>query len=94
MSRLTDMTESVLGAPTALAAGYKRTLTGLRTGDRRELVLGLVLLGFTYMRRTAPRREMIYRRQLKAGEHLTVRNTPSGAARLEISEVEPDSNQF
>ena len=89
MTRLTDMTEQFLGGPTALTAGYRRTLTGLRSGDRTELVLGLVLLGFTYMRRPAPKKELIYRRKLKPGEHLTVRNAKPGApTRLEITEAE------
>ena len=92
MSRITDMTEQVLGGPTAFAAGSRRTLTGLRTGDRTELILGLALLGFTYMRRTSPKKELIYRKELAPGAHVTVRNAKPGTpARLEIREPEPDS---
>ena len=86
MSRITNMTEQVLGAPTARLAGYRRTFTGLRTGDRREIVFGLTLLAFTYLRRTSPRRELIYRQKLPAGSHVTIRNTERGRARLEIRE--------
>ena len=85
------LTERVLGAPTAFAAGTRRTLTGLRTGDTTELVLGLALLGFTYMRRTAPRRELIYRQKLAPGAHVTVRNATAGTpTRLEIRETDAD----
>ena len=86
MPRLNDMTEKVLGAPTAFTAGYRRTLTGLRTGDRQELVFGLVLLGFTYMRRTAPRKKLIYRQTIKSGTSVTIRNAKPGSARLELGD--------
>ncbi len=91
MSRITDMTEELLGGPTAFTAGYRRTLTGLRTGDRTDLVLGLALLGFTYMRRTRPRKELIYSQVLAPGTHVTVRNAKPGTpTRLEIREPDPE----
>jgi len=73
-----------LGTTDIREAGLRRTLTGLREGDRRELSLGLVLAAVAYLQRTRPRRELIHRQVIPAGSALVIHHKKSGAARLEI----------
>lgn len=64
--------------------GLRRALTGLRHADRRELYMGLALTAVAYLRRTAPRRQLIYRRTVPTGSAIVVHHKKSGAPRLEI----------
>ena len=48
-------------------AGRTRAMQGLREGDQRQLYIGLSLLALSYLRRTQPRRELVYRRTVPEG---------------------------
>jgi len=64
--------------------GVRRTLSGLREGDRRQLYLGLALTALAYLRNTEPHRELIYRRSVPEGSALVIHHKKSGTPRLEI----------
>lgn len=71
-----------LGDPTSEA--FRRSLRGLREGDRRELGIGLALAAFTYLRSTRPRRELIYRKTVPKGSAIVVHHRKRGRPKLEI----------
>ena len=74
----------VFGTSNVRRAGLERTLRGLRTGDSRDLYLGLALTGIAYLQRTKPRRERIYRQELSEGAALVIYKRGSDTQRLEI----------
>ena len=65
--------------------GVTRAWNGLRRGDQRQLLLGLGLLAAGWLRRTAPGKKLIYRRELAPGSAVVVRNTRRGEPRIEVS---------
>lgn len=64
--------------------GLRRTLKGARDGDYRELSFGLALVALAYLRKTTPRRELIYRKRVPTGSAIVVHHKKSGAPKLEI----------
>ena len=64
--------------------GYVRSMRGLREGDRRELAIGLTLAALAYLRSTAPRRELLYRKTVPKGSAIVVHHKKRGAPKLEI----------
>ena len=78
------LTRRVWGGSDARAVGLDRTLRGLREGDRRELYFGLALSALAYLRRSKPRKELLYRQAVPEGTALVIHHRKSGTARLEI----------
>ena len=74
----------LLGIRDVTAASVDRTLRGLRTGDQRELFTGLSLAALAYMRRTRPRRRLIYRESLPEGSALVIHHKRRGDPRVEV----------
>jgi hypothetical protein len=66
------------------AEGLTRSLRGLRTGDQRDMYVGLALVAVAYLRRTAPKKKLIYRKTVREGSALVVRHTRKGEPRLEV----------
>jgi hypothetical protein len=66
------------------AASVDRTLRGLRTGDQRELYTGLGLAALAYVRRTRPRRRLIFRRSLPEGSALVIHHKRRGDPRIQV----------
>lgn len=64
--------------------GYRRSLKGLREGDYRELSIGLALAALAYMRRTAPRKRLLYRKTVPTGSAIVIHHKKRGAPKLEI----------
>jgi hypothetical protein len=64
--------------------GLRRTLGGLRTGDQRELFLGLALSGLAYLNRTRPRRRLLYRETVPVGSAIVVHHRERGEPRIEV----------
>lgn len=88
MSRLSKtLMRRLLGTTDVGSAGYRRTLTGLREGDRRELAFGLFLAGVAYLQRSQPRKELIHRQTVPSGAALVIHNRESGRTRLEITKT-------
>lgn len=85
MARLTrKLTRRAFGRSDARAEGYRRTLKGFREGDTRELYIGLALAAISYLRKTTPRKELLYRRTVHEGSALVIHHKRSGTPRLEI----------
>ncbi len=70
------------GDPTSEA--YRRSLQGLREGDRRQLTIGLALAAFAYLRSTGPRKELLYRKTVPKGSALVIHHRKRGRPKLEI----------
>jgi hypothetical protein len=75
---------AVFGGSDLRAAARVRTLRGLRECDRRDLLTGLGLAALAYLRKTAPRRELIYRKTVTPGTALVIHHKKRGTPRLEI----------
>lgn len=85
MARLKSrLWKRMVGGSTAREAGRQRTLRGLREGDNQELYLGLALSALSYLQRTKPRKELIYRKEVPEGSALVIHHKKSGTPRLEI----------
>lgn len=85
MARLTDrIIRMAFGSPNPGPEGRVRVLHGLREHNDRELMIGLSLMALSYLRRTQPRRQLLYRRELSEGSALVIHHRPSGEPRLEI----------
>lgn len=78
------MIERALGYRDPREEGIRRTLTGLRVGDRRELYLGLALTAFAYLRRTQPSRTLVFRREIPEGSALVIHHKRSGDPKIEV----------
>lgn len=85
MAKLTKrLSRRTFGKTDYRAEGYRRTLAGLRQGDTRELYIGLAVAAVSYLRRTKPRKQLLYRRTVPEGSALVIHHKKSGTARLEI----------
>jgi hypothetical protein len=85
MTGITDrILRAGLGTSDLFGEGRRRTLRGLREGDDRQLYIGLTLLALRYLRRTKPRKRLIYRKALPEGTALVIHHRSSGQPRLEI----------
>jgi hypothetical protein len=74
----------LLGWGDIRAQGVGRTLRGVRTGDQRELYLGLGLLAMAYLSRTTPKRKLIYRKRLPEGSALVIHHKMVGDPKIEV----------
>jgi hypothetical protein len=74
----------LFGIRDVTAASVDRTLRGLRTGDQRELYTGLGLAALAYVRRTRPRRRLIFRRTLPEGSALVIHHKRYGDPRIDV----------
>lgn len=85
MARLSDrIIRLALGTADIAYEGRQRTLRGLREDDDRQFYIGLALTALSYLRRTAPRKELVYRREIPEGAALVIHHKGSGEPRLEI----------
>lgn len=93
MAKLTKrLMNKAMGSSDPGKEGMRRTLKGLREADNRELAFGLALAALSYLQRTAPRKELLYRKTIPEGSTLVIRNTPRGSKKLQIippEETEP-----
>lgn len=85
MKRMTNkLIDRALGYEDPRKVGVSRTLTGLREGDHRELYIGLALTALAYLRRTAPKRELLFRRTVPEGSAIVVHHKKRGAPKIEV----------
>ncbi|MGD2102544.1 MAG: hypothetical protein PVG83_09950 [Acidimicrobiia bacterium] len=85
MARFTrKLIDRALGTRDVRGEGIRRTLHGLRLGDRRELYLGLSLTAIAYLQRTRPRRRLIYREQVPPGSAVVVHHKRRGDPAIEV----------
>lgn len=79
MSTIRDkLAKKLLGDTDMSRAGIDRMVRGLRAGDRRDLTLGLLLGGLAYLKRSTPEKTLVYRKELKKGSAVVIRNTKPG----------------
>jgi hypothetical protein len=78
-----------LGIRDLTASGIDRTLRGLRTGDQRQLYTGLGMAALAYVRRTRPRRRLIFRRSLPEGSALVIHHKRRGDPKIEVVRPSP-----
>jgi len=76
--------EQALGGPTVGRAGLYRTIRGLRTGEQRELYLGLALAAIAYLSRTRPTKRLIYSQRLRQGSAVIIHHRSHGQPRVEV----------
>ena len=89
MGRMTNkMIDMALGNREPRDEGIRRTLRGFREGDQRELYTGLALTALAYLRRTRPRRELIFRKALPEGSTLVIHHKRIGDPRIEVIKPE------
>ena len=85
MSRLTDrIIRMAFGTANPGPEGRVRVLHGLRERNDRELVIDLSLMALSYLRKTQPRKQLLYRREVPEGSALVIHHRPTGEPRLEI----------
>ncbi|MCI0424275.1 MAG: hypothetical protein L0Z49_03885 [Actinobacteria bacterium] len=85
MAKLTDrILKRALGSSDIRLEARRRTMRGLRDSDDRQLYIGLALAALSYLRRTAPRRQLVYRRELREDAALVIYHKSSTDPRLEI----------
>lgn len=76
--------DRALGARDPREEGFRRTLTGLREGDRTEMYIGLALTALAYISRTRPQRELLFRKAIPEGSALVIHHKKRGAPRIEV----------
>ncbi|MEX1126846.1 MAG: hypothetical protein WEE53_14390 [Acidimicrobiia bacterium] len=86
MKRLIDW---LVGSQNWGAAGLSRSLRGLRKGDQRDLYLGLGLAALSFLRRTAPRKKLLYSRTVPEGSAIVIHNRRHGAPKIKV--IKPKS---
>lgn len=85
MARLSDrIIRMAFGTSNPGPEGRVRVLHGLRERNDRELMIGLTLMAFSYLRRTQPRRQLIYRREVPKNAALVIHHRSTGDPKLEI----------
>ena len=72
------LAKRLLGETDVTRAGVDRVVRGLRAGDRRELTMGLILSGLAYLKRSKPTKTLVYRKELKEGSAVVIRNAKPG----------------
>ncbi len=81
MKRIIDW---MVGSPNWGAAGLERGLRGLRRGDQRDLYLGLGLVALSFIRRSSPQKELLYRKAVPEGSAIVVHHRRVGAPKIEV----------
>lgn len=76
-----------LGTTTFTATGLQRSMRGLRTGDQRELFIGLGLLAVAFLERSAPRKELLYRKTVGEGSAIVVHHRAVGGPKIEVHKL-------
>ena len=66
------------------ADSVDRTLRGLRSGDQRELYIGLGLAALSYLSKTAPRKKLLYRKRLLPGSAIVIHHKRKGDPKIEV----------
>ena len=64
--------------------GVTRALRGLRRGDQRELVLGLALAIFAYMKSGDTDRELLFRKKVPEGSAIVIHHRRRGDPKIEV----------
>lgn len=74
----------VFGDSDAREEGYRRTMRGLREGDRQELWLGIALGFLAYLQRSRPKKELLVSKKVPEGTAIVIHHKADGDPQLEI----------
>lgn len=80
----------LLGTPSVRAAGFGRTLRGLRTNDRREVLFGIALTAYSLLRSTRPGKELLFSKDVPTGSAIVVHHKRRGDPKIEV--VKPEAS--
>ncbi len=80
--------ERLIGGPNIGTIGLRRTLRGLREGNQRELYVGLSLWALAFLRRTAPRKQLLYRKSVPKGSAIVIHRKRFGDPKIKV--IRPD----
>ena len=83
--RTKRLAKRLLGTSDLTAAGWQRTLRGLRTGERRDLYLGLGLAALSFLRRTAPRKQLLFRKNVPEGSAIVIQHRRKGDPKITVT---------
>jgi hypothetical protein len=85
MARLSNrLIRMAVGSPNPGPEGRLRVFQGLRQRDDRQLMIGLSLMALSYLQKTKPRKQLLYRKAVPEGTALVIHHRSSGEPRLEI----------
>ncbi len=79
----------VFGDSDAREEGYRRTMRGLREGDRQELWLGIALGFLAYLQRSKPKKELLVSKNVPEGTAIVIHSKADGDPQLEIVKPKP-----
>jgi hypothetical protein len=79
------LVKRALGTSDIATAGWRWTMRGLRTGEQRDLYLGLGLAALSFLRRTAPRKRLLFRKSLPEGSALVIDHRGTGDPRITVT---------
>ncbi len=84
MKRIAKFIINKAFGPDPTDSGFERIMGGVRRGDRRELLIGFALAGMSYMKRTKPTKELIYRKSVPEGSAVVVHHKKRGNPHIEV----------
>ncbi|MGH8916409.1 MAG: hypothetical protein ACRDZM_18070 [Acidimicrobiia bacterium] len=64
--------------------GVDRALRGVRTGDQRQLYLGLGLAALHYLGRTKPSKRLLYRKTVPEGSAIVIHHKRVGDPKIQV----------
>ncbi len=75
---------SLLGTPDIRSAGASRVWRGLRSGERRDLLLGAAMLAFAWLRQSKPKKELLFREEVPVGSAIVIHHQRRGDPKIEV----------
>jgi len=79
---------TLFGASGIRSAGFGRTLRGLRTNDRREMLFGFVMIAIALLRESRPQRELLFSKEVPTGSAIVIHHKRKGDPKIEV--IRPD----
>ena len=75
---------SLYGPSGLQSAGAERVWRGLRSGERRDLLFGSALLAIAWLRRSEPKKELLFRKEVPVGSAILIHHTRKGDPKIEV----------
>lgn len=81
----------LLGTPSLRAAGFGRTLRGLRTNNRTELLFGIALTAYSVVHNNRSGRDLLFSKKIPTGSAIVIHHKRRGDPSIEV--IKPGSSQ-